>query len=111
VNWSSDDDTLPEMLPKKMRGKSDDEIQKAVFQAYETQFKVISEYNGHLLDPESSYGYFKDEMPISNTRTSNPQCDFIFYNNAIRGFIGYNKNSIIIKWVPNEVIYCLFISQ
>ncbi|CAH1738199.1 uncharacterized protein LOC114132391 [Aphis gossypii] len=103
-NWSSDDDTLPEVLPKKMRDKSDDEIQKAVFQAYENQLKVISEYNGHMLDPESPYGFFKDEMPISNARTSNPQSDLIFYNNAIRGFIGHNKNSIIIKWVPNQVV-------
>lgn len=87
-----------------MRDKSDDEIQKAVFQAYETQLKVISEYSGHLLDPEFPYGFFKDEMPISNARTSNSQSDFIFYNNAIRGFIGYNKNNIIIKWVPNQVI-------
>jgi len=105
ANWSSDDDTLPELLPKKMRDKSDDEIQKAVFQAFENQLKVISEYNGHLLDPESPYGFFKDEMPISNARTSNPQSDLIFYNNAIRGFIAQNKNSIIIKWVPNQVFY------
>lgn len=103
TSWSSDDDTLPELLPKKMRDKSDDEIQKAVFQAYENQLKIISEYNGHLLDPESPYGYFKDEMPISNTRTSTPQSDLIFYNNGIRGFIGYNKQSIMIKWVPNQV--------
>ncbi|XP_022176523.1 uncharacterized protein LOC111037955 [Myzus persicae] len=102
--WSSDDDTLPEVLPKKMRDKSDDEIQKAVFQAFENQLKVISEYTGHVLDPESPYGFFKDEMPISNARTSNPQSDLIFYNNAIRGFIGHNKNSIIIKWAPNQVV-------
>lgn len=93
------------MLPKKMSGKSDDEIQKAVFQAYETKLKVISEYSAHVLDPASPYGFFKDEMPISNARTSNPQSDLIFYNNAIRGFIGQNKNSITIKWAPNQVIY------
>lgn len=86
-----------------MSGKSDDEIQKAVFQAYEIQLKVISEYSGHVLDPEFPYGYFKDEMPISNTRTSNPQSDLIFYNNAIRGFIGQNKNSVTIKWASDQV--------
>ena len=87
-----------------MRDKSDDEIQKAVFQAFENQLKVISEYTGHMLDPESPYGFFKDEMPITNARTSNPQSDLIFYNNAIRGFIAHNKNTITIKWVPNQVI-------
>lgn len=92
------------MLPKKMRDKSDDEIQKAVFRAYETQLKVVSEYSGHVLDADLPYGFFKDEMPISNTRSSSPQSDFVFYNNAIRGFIGFNKNSIIIKWVPDQVI-------
>jgi hypothetical protein len=102
--WSSDDDTLPEVLLKKMHGKSDDEIQKAVFQAFENQVKVISEYTGHTLDPETPYGYFKDEMPISNARTSDPQSDLIFYNNAIRGFIGHNKNTIIIKWIPDQVV-------
>ncbi|CAI6361853.1 unnamed protein product [Macrosiphum euphorbiae] len=106
-NWSSDDDTVPEMLPKQMRDKSDDEIQKAVFQAIENQLKVISEYMCHMLDPESPYGFFKDEMPISNARTSNPQSDLIFYNNAIRGFIAHNKNTIIIKWVPNQVIHII----
>lgn len=103
MNWSSDNDALPKALPKKLSGKSDDEIQKAVFQAYEIQLKVISEYSGHVLDPELPYGYFKDEMPISNTRTSNPQSDLIFYNNAIRGFIGQNKNSVIIKWASDQV--------
>jgi hypothetical protein len=99
---------LPEKLPKKLMGKTDDEIQKAVFQGYENQLKVISEYNGNLLDSESPYAYFKDEMPIPNTRTSNPQSDVVFYNNAIRGFIGYNKNIIIIKWVPDQVAIDLF---
>lgn len=106
VSWSSDDDALPEALPRKMRDKSDDDVQKAVFQAYENQLKVISEYNGHLLDSES-LGYLKDEMPISNARTSNPQSDLIFYNNNIRGFIGQNKNSQIVKWVPNQVGWIL----
>jgi len=104
VKWSIDDDSLPERLPKKLRDKGDDEIQKAVFQAYENQLKVISEYSGHVFDPEFPLGFFKDEMPITNARTSNPQSDLIFYNNGIRGFIGYNKNNIIIKWVPNQVI-------
>ncbi|VVC24795.1 Hypothetical protein CINCED_3A007355 [Cinara cedri] len=104
VNWSSDDDALPEVLPKKMSGKTDDEIQKALFQAYENQLKVISEYSGHVLDPEFPYGQFKDEMPVTNARTSNSQSDITFYNNNIRGFVGYNKNSINIKWVPNQVV-------
>lgn len=103
VNWSSDDDTLPEMLPKKMVGKTDDDVQKAVFQAYATQLKVISEYSGHVLEPDSPYGFFKDEMPITNARTSNPQSDLVFYNNAIRGFIGHDKNSITVKWSSDQV--------
>lgn len=86
-----------------MQGKSDDEIQKAVFQALENQLKVISEYNANMLDSESPYAYFKDEMPIPTTRTSIPQSDLLFYNNAIRGFVGPIKNSIVIKWVPDQV--------
>lgn len=103
MNWSSDGDSLPEVLPKKMVGKTDEEVQKAVFQAYATQLKVISEYNGHVLEPDSPYGFFKDEMPISNARTSNPQTDLVFYNNAIRGFIGHDKNSITVKWNLDQV--------
>lgn len=107
VNWSSDDDALPEALPKKMRDKTDDDVQKALSQAYENQLKVISEYSGHALDPEFPYGQFKDEMPISNARTSNSQSEILFYNNNIRGFVGYNKNIIVVKWVPNQVICTL----
>jgi len=102
-NWSFEHDSLPEMLPKKLRGKSDDEIQKAVFQGYQILHKLITEYNGRGLDSDI-YGFFKDEMPISNTRTSDLQSELIFYNNAIKGFNGYNKNSITIKLVPNQVV-------
>lgn len=69
---------------------------------------MISEYNGNMLDSESPYAYFKDEMPIPNTRTSYPQSDLLFYNNNIRGFIGHTKNSMIIKWVPDQVTYRIF---
>lgn len=112
MNWFTDDDALPEMLPKKMRNKTDDDVQKALFQAYENQLKVVSEYSGHVLDPEFPYGQFKDEMPVSNARTYNTQSDILFYNNNIRGFVGYNKNIMTVKWVPNQVptpIYNIFI--
>lgn len=64
---------------------------------------MVSEYNGHVLDSEPPNGFFKDEMPITNTRSSNPLSDLVFYNNGIKGFIGTNKNSILIKWVPDQV--------
>ncbi|XP_050434377.1 uncharacterized protein LOC126841773 isoform X2 [Adelges cooleyi] len=104
VNWSSEDDSLPEMLPKKMRGQSDEEIQKALARSYETLLKVVAEYSTHLLDPQVPYGYFKDEMPFPNTRSFNADSDLAFINNNIRGLSTYDKNAIVIQWVKDQVL-------
>ncbi|XP_050543246.1 uncharacterized protein LOC126906616 [Daktulosphaira vitifoliae] len=103
VNWSSDPESFPGFLLKKMYGKSDEEIQKAMTKSYESILKIITEYSSHVLDPESPLGFFKDEMPLPNTRSVLPQSDLAFINNNIRGLLTYSKNSIVLQWAPDQV--------
>jgi len=103
VNWRYDNDTIPEMLPRNMLGKSNEEIETAVFNAYQKQIRVVSEYSGHVYDPEFPYGYFKNEVIIPNTDSYAPSADFIFDNNVVRGLTDYNENVIIVKWAPDQI--------
>jgi len=48
------------MLPRNIRDKSDEEIGKAIFNAYSNQIRFVSEYNGHVYDPPFPLGYFKN---------------------------------------------------
>lgn len=86
-----------------MRDKSNEEIQKAVFNAYENQMKIISEHGGHFYDSEPPYEYFKNEYPIPDAPTFHPEYDLIFYKNVVRGLREYKKNNIVIKWAPDQV--------
>lgn len=104
MNWKSDDNALPEMLPKNMREQSNEEIQKAVYVAYTNLLKIITEYNGHVYDSENPYEYFKNEYSIPDTQTFQPEADLVFYNNVVRGLKNFNKNEIVIKWAPDQVI-------
>lgn len=88
----------------KMIGKSDDEISKAVYEAFQIQYDVITQHNGHSLDPVMPpIGYFNDEIQLTDIRTTNSETDLIFTNNDITGLVG-NKNRVVIRWVSNEVI-------
>lgn len=103
VNWRYDNDTIPEMLPRNMRDKSNEEIEKAVFNAYQKQIKVVSEYSGHVFDPPFPVGYFKNECPIPDSQTYDTDIDLIFENNVFSGLRDYYQNVIIIKWAPDQV--------
>lgn len=103
MNWRSDDDVLPEMLPKNLREKSDEEIQKAVFDAYTNQMKIVSEYSGHVYDPTYPFGYFKNEYFVPNTYAYQSDGDLVFYNNVVRGLRDFTYNDIIIRWAPDQV--------
>lgn len=103
MNWRSDDNVLPEMLPKNLHEKSNEEIQKAVFDAYTNQMKIVSEYSGHVYDPIYPYGYFKNEYSIPNTHTFQADADLVFYNNVVKGLRDFNHNDIIIKWAHDKV--------
>lgn len=106
-----DNDTLPEMLPKQMYGKSNEEIQKAVLNAYKNQMKVISEYSGHVYDPDFPYEYFKQENSIPDTETFQSDAEFTFTNNVFKVLASYNDNTIVFKWAPDQVnqiyMFCL----
>ncbi|XP_022176565.1 uncharacterized protein LOC111037974 [Myzus persicae] len=80
VNWRYDNDTIPEMLPRNMREKSDEEIGKAVYNAYSNQIRVVSEYSGHVYDPPFPLGYLKNECPVPNTHTYQSENDLIETN-------------------------------
>jgi len=103
VNWRYDNDTIPEMLPRNMRDKSEIEIENAVFNAYQNQLRVVSEYSGHVYDPAFPFGYFKNEVLIPNTHSYESDIDFAFNNNVFRGLTDYNENVIIVKWAPDQI--------
>ncbi|XP_025204488.1 uncharacterized protein LOC112601221 [Melanaphis sacchari] len=103
VNYRYDNDSIPEMLPRQMLGKSDEEIAKAVFDAYKIQIKIVSEYSGHVYDPADPYGYFKNGYPIPITQTYDSDVDLIFENNLVSGLTEYDQNVIIIKWAPDQI--------
>jgi len=103
VNWRSDDNVLPEMLPKNLHERSNEEIQKAVFDAYTKQMKIVSEYSGHVYDPAYPYGYFRNEYFVPNTHTFQADTDLVFYNNVVKGLKEFNHNDIIIRWAPDQV--------
>lgn len=109
VNWTFDNDTLPEMLPKMMRGKSDEEIQKAIFFASDNQMKIISEYNGRVYEPDYPFGYFENEMSIPHTETFQSETEFAFSDNVVQGFRNYKTNIIVFKWDSDNVIYNFYI--
>lgn len=91
------------MLPKQMLGKSNEEIQKAVYSAYKTQMEVISEYSGHVYDPEFPYDYLKDEYTVPHTETFQADTEFTFTNNIFKGLASYRENAIVLKWAPDQV--------
>lgn len=92
-----------------MVGKSDEEISKAVHKAFQIQYDVIAQHNGHSLDPVMPpIGYFNDEISLTDIRTTNPETDLIFTKNDVTGLVG-NKNRVVIRWVSNEVINSIII--
>lgn len=95
------------MLPRNMRDKSEIEIENAVFNAYQNQLRVVSEYSGHVYDPAFPFGYFKNEVIIPNTHSYESDIDFAFNNNVFRGLTDYNENVIIVKWAPDQVRYTI----
>lgn len=109
VNWIFDNDTLPEMLPKMLRGKSNEEIQKAVFFASDNQMKIVSEYNGRVYEPDYPFGYFENEMSIPHTETFQSETEFAFSDNVVQGFRNYKTNMIVFKWDSDNVIYNVYI--
>ncbi|VVC24794.1 Hypothetical protein CINCED_3A001877 [Cinara cedri] len=104
VNWEFDNDTLPEMLPKMMLGKSDEEIQKAVFFASDNQMKIVAEYNGRVYEPDFPYGYFENEISLPYTETFQSETELAFANNVAKGFRNYKTNIIIFKWDSDNLI-------
>ncbi|XP_050442959.1 uncharacterized protein LOC126847034 [Adelges cooleyi] len=104
-NWMSvDENTLPEALPELMRNRYDDEqIRKAVTEALENQYKVVSEYNGRVYDPASPYGYFRDEVAVPNTRASSPESDMIFEANTVKGLSNHRNRTIAVRWAEDQV--------
>lgn len=107
MNWYVDDSTVPESIPELMykQYNSDEDIEKAVFWAYKSQYDVITEHNGHVYDPESPLGYFKDSLILPKIcRVSLISSDIIFENNTINGLSNYNSNTIVIKWSQDKVI-------
>lgn len=92
------------MLPKNMREQSNEEIQKAVYDAYTNLLKIMTEYNGHVYEHENPYEYFKNEYFVPDTQTFQPEADLVFYNNVVRGLKDFSNNEIVIKFVPDQVI-------
>lgn len=86
-----------------MLKKSDKEIQKAVFHSYTNQMKMISEYGGHVYDPEFPFGYFKNEFHIPKTQSFQPENELVFVNNVVKGLNDYIHNEIVFKWAPDVV--------
>ncbi|XP_060852156.1 uncharacterized protein LOC132930344 [Rhopalosiphum padi] len=105
VNWTVDDNTVPESLLELMRNNyySDDEIQKAVFWAYKFQYDVISEYNGRVYDVESPLEYFNDVLILPRTRASSINSNIIFENNTVSGLTDFNNNNVVIQWSQDQV--------
>lgn len=64
------------MLPKQMLGKSNEDIQKAVLSAYKSQMKVISEYSGHVYDPDFPMPILKTKIPYHILRLYNQILNF-----------------------------------
>ncbi|XP_050434577.1 uncharacterized protein LOC126841874 [Adelges cooleyi] len=105
VNWSVDNDTLPEVLPRLVPSYlSDREIEQLVFQAHEIQLGVISEYNGHVFDPAIPFEYFRNEAKIPKSRVVLSDTEMEFTNNEVKGLRNYEKCDIILRWAPNEVV-------
>jgi len=107
VNWTVDDNTLPESLPYLMRTKyyGNDEIQNAVFWAYKIQYDVISEHVGHVYDAESPLGYFNDVLILPKIRASLINSNIVFENNTVSGLMDFKSNNIVIKWSEDRVSY------
>ncbi|XP_050438319.1 uncharacterized protein LOC126844282 [Adelges cooleyi] len=104
VNYYVDESTLPEALPEQMRNQySDKEIELAIRDALENQYKVVSEYNGHVYDPASPFGYFRDDVNVSITRASSSDFDMIFETNTVKGLSNYQNSTIVIRWAKDQV--------
>lgn len=106
VNWSVDENTVPESLPQLMRNGyyTNEDIQKAVFWTYKIQNDVISEHNGHVFDAESPLGYINDHLILPETcRVSLIDSDVVFENNTISGLANFKNNKVIIKWSQDRV--------
>ncbi|XP_050441021.1 uncharacterized protein LOC126845971 [Adelges cooleyi] len=104
VKYFVDNATLPERLPELMRGKfSDEDIEKAVIQAFVNQYEVVSEYNGHVYDPAFPYGYLKDDVRVPKTRASGPLSDLIFEGNTVKGLSNYLNSSLVIRWYQDQI--------
>lgn len=65
--------------------------------------KMISEYGGHVYDPPFPFGYFKNEFPIPDTQSIQPEDDLVFVNNVVKGLNDYTHNEIVFKWAPDVV--------
>lgn len=107
VNWTVDDNTLPESLPDLMRNKNyrNEEIQNALFWAYKIQYDVISEHNGRVYDAESPLGYFNNVLILPKTRASLINSNFVFENNSVSGLMDLKSNNVIIRWSQDRVSY------
>jgi len=107
VNWTVDDNTVPESLPDLMRNKyyRNEEIQNAVFWAYKIQYDVISEHNGRVYDAETPLGYFNDALILPKTRASLINSNIVFENNTISGLLDFKSNNIVIRWSQDLVSY------
>lgn len=105
VDWSVDEDSLPELLPDLMRNAqySEEDINKALFWAYKIQYDVISEHNGHVFDTESPLSYFSDNLIIPKIRASEINSDVIFDDNTVSGLTNLKNNKIVIKWSQDQV--------
>ncbi|XP_060865305.1 uncharacterized protein LOC132941314 [Metopolophium dirhodum] len=105
VNWTVDENTVPESLPDLMRNKyyRNEEIQNAVFWAYKIQYDVISEHNGRVYDAETPLGYFNDALILPKTRASLINSNIVFENNTISGLLDFKSNNIVIRWSQDLV--------
>ncbi|XP_015373669.1 PREDICTED: uncharacterized protein LOC107168690 [Diuraphis noxia] len=105
VNWTVDDNTLPESLPDLMRVNNyrNEEIQNALFWAYKIQYDVISEHIGRVYDAESPLEYFNDVLILPKTRTSLINSNFVFENNTVSGLMSLKSNNVIIRWSQDRV--------
>jgi len=105
VNWTVDDNTLPESLPVLMRKNNyrNEEIQNALFWAYKIQYDVISEHNGRVYDAELPLGYFNDILILPETRASSINSNFVFENNTVSGLMDLKSNNVIIRWSQDRV--------
>jgi hypothetical protein len=93
--------SLPDLMCS--RNYNNEEIKKSVFWAYKFQYDVISEYNGHMFDPELPLNYFKEGLILPKTRVSSINSDIVFSNNTLSGLTNVKSNKIIIKWSQDQV--------